>query len=85
MGKRSRTSSSLYVAVEKAGLGFVDWWRSAPREGLQLYGRIGKNHDPMEWIMTGVGDDKPRHSVDKDRKRRYRGKVQWQNANREYA
>lgn len=83
-GSKRRTSSSLYVAVQDAGLGFNSWRDSVPREGLPLFGRIGNKYDPMEWTMTGEGEDKPRRVVEKG-VRRYKGKVQWQNALREYA
>ena len=74
----SKRRASPYVAVQDAvGLGFDSWRVSAPREGLPLFGKVGSRVDPLAWVMTGVGGDKPRHVRDKDGKHRYRGRVQW--------
>ena len=63
-----------FTAVQDAKLGFESWQKgSSPREDLALFGKYqGKMH-PMTWVMSGLGDDKPRIVKDQDSKKRYRG------------
>lgn len=77
--KRGGARPPKFIAVQDAGLGFDSWQKgSSPRKDLTLFGKFSGKIHPMEWVMTGSGDDKPRIVKDPDGKKRYRGRVQWE-------